>query len=187
VSPTRRERRNRLLKVAAGAVAIVLVAGWLFLRWTDKDAPAESLPVTPPGPSATADPPAKKARSAPADASQVKLPGGFGVTDLAGLQGGSRSINIGKHRVVLHAWSAKPMAWAAWYVPTRTGAKRGLARLPGRSWTMTTTAYGKPDYAQLYLQTTVTGEPVHCSITVDGKVTAKEVTEGPFGTIMCQG
>ncbi|HET9501165.1 MAG TPA: hypothetical protein VFO98_12985 [Marmoricola sp.] len=187
---TRRERRDRRRRIAAVALALALASTWIAVRWLHKDDQTRTLPTAPqavvPQPGGPSDAPPVAGPGAGHGAPGGR-PAHFGALVATGLPGGSRSVTIGRHHVVLRAWSRKPMAFTAWYVPTRQGAKRGGTRRPGSSWSMATTAYGPPDYAQLYLQTDVTGEPVHCSITVDGEVTARETTEGPYGTIMCQG
>jgi hypothetical protein len=186
---SRSERRARRRKIVAAVLACALVAFVLWVRWSSREEPAGALPAMPlpAEPTPTPTPTLPPGTPAPAAASRGdRPPAGFGQIS-TGLAGEGRSADIGEHRVVLRAWSRKPMAFTAWFVPTRPGAKRGGTRLPGRSWTMTTTAFGGPDYAQLYLQTDVTGEPVHCSITVDGRLTDRRTTKGPYGTIMCQG
>ena len=169
-----------------------LFLGWIGLRLAQRDDSQGTQVATLDVPAATpTTPPArgKGRRTQAAPAGITAAPAAFGSGSLGqpGLTGGSQNVNIGKHRVLLEAWSSKPLAFAAWYVPTRTGKKVGASKLPGRSWSMRTVAYGRPDYAQVYLQSDYTGTPVHCRITVDGRVTATETSEGPFGYIVCPG
>jgi hypothetical protein len=65
----------------------------------------------------------------------------------------------------------------------RSGKRTDLAE----SWSLATTVYGKPDYAQLFTWTGPEGYPITCTITVDGHVTARLTTHGPWGKIFCQG
>lgn len=106
---------------------------------------------------------------------------GFG-TGLSGNGFGSAGTS---HKVVLHAWSTAPIPALGWWVPTA----KAVGRLLGKTsdWTQTFTAYGPPKYAQLYLATDYRGIKVHCSITVDGVVTASRTSNGPYGDIMCVG
>lgn len=185
---TSRDRRRRRRRIAAAVVAVTLFAGWAFLRWTSMEEAVE------PGPRAGARPPSATPSTPTASPSSSggpragAKPAGFGsATALTGLPGGSQTSTIGEHTVVMRAWSSKPLAFAAWYVPTREGQKKGATRLPGPSWQMRATAYGPPDYAQVYLQADGTGTPVFCEVRVDGEVTARERSKGPYGFVMCQG
>ena len=72
-------------------------------------------------------------------------------------------------------------------MPTSLRNQSGIDKNVGKSWHLTTTAYGDPDYAQIFLQAGARGYPITCVITIDGKVTERRATEGPYGQTMCQG
>jgi hypothetical protein len=63
----------------------------------------------------------------------------------------------------------------------------GKTTVEGTSWSMSTVVYGGPDYARLFIQGGFRGEAVVCTVTVDGKVTDRRATDGPYGLTMCQG
>jgi hypothetical protein len=72
-------------------------------------------------------------------------------------------------------------------VPTSRDHQSGKRTDLAESWSLATTVYGKPDYAQLFTWTGPEGYPITCTITVDGHVTARLTTHGPWGKIFCQG
>jgi hypothetical protein len=72
-------------------------------------------------------------------------------------------------------------------VPTSRDHRSGKRTDLAESWSLATTVYGKPDYAQLFTWTGPEGYPITCTITVDGHVTARLTTHGPWGKIFCQG
>ena len=57
----------------------------------------------------------------------------------------------------------------------------------GLSWSLNSTVYGSPDYAQVFLQSGARGYPITCTIIVDGHITEQRSTEGPYGQMVCQG
>jgi hypothetical protein len=71
-------------------------------------------------------------------------------------------------------------------VPTSRDHRSGKRTDLAESWSLATTVYGKPDYAQLFTWTGPEGYPITCTITVDGHVTARLTTHGPWGKIFCQ-
>jgi hypothetical protein len=125
---------------------------------------------------------------------QTKLPavtppkafGGSLVVDGGhGLLGSGSSNPAAKHAVTLRVTSPSPIVFVKYYVPT---ADRNSVAYPvGTSWSLSTTATGPPDYAQMFLQANGRGDPITCTVTVDGKVTDKRTTEGAYGQILCQG
>lgn len=110
-----------------------------------------------------------------------------GTINMPGLQGGSVYKYLPKHHVVMTITSQAPIGTIGYVVPTSLHNSSGIVKNVGTFWSLATTAYGDPDYAQLYMQAGARGYPVTCTITVDGHVTEHRSTEGPYGQLICQG
>ncbi len=109
-----------------------------------------------------------------------------------GLRGSGYSVSGGAsggsvHHVVLTVHSAAPTKEIGYLVPTSRKHPYGKVMDPGRSWRLATTAYGKPDYARVWIAGGSAGTPVICTITVDGRVSDQRSTSGAYGASMCQG
>jgi hypothetical protein len=79
------------------------------------------------------------------------------------------------------------LPFVVYNIPTSRDHQSGKRTDLAESWSLATTVYGKPDYAQLFTWTGPEGYPITCTITVDGHVTARLTTHGPWGKIFCQG
>ncbi|REK70787.1 hypothetical protein DX116_16985 [Aeromicrobium endophyticum] len=112
---------------------------------------------------------------------------GAGVPDLKGLRGEGGILGLPREKVVLTMTSAAPIAYVGYIVPTSLDHSTGTVTSPGTSWSLTTTAYGPPDYAQLFSLAGPAGVPVTCTITVNGRVTETRTTSGPHDQLFCQG
>ncbi|MCW2855916.1 MAG: hypothetical protein JWR52_1531 [Marmoricola sp.] len=110
-----------------------------------------------------------------------------GTLNMPGLQGGSVYRYLPKHHVVMTITSDQPIGTIGYEVPTSLHNSSGIVKNVGTHWSLATTAYGSPDYAQLFMQAGARGFPVTCTITVDGRVTEHRSTEGPYGQLICQG
>ncbi|MET0767806.1 MAG: hypothetical protein ABWY50_09195 [Aeromicrobium sp.] len=113
-----------------------------------------------------------------------------GISALAppgGLAGEGGTKGLPKHSVVLRMTSAAPIGVVGYVVPTSVDRSSGTAEGVGTSWSLSTTAYGDPDYAQLFAQAGPRGVPITCTITIDGRVTERRSTDGPYGQLFCQG
>lgn len=110
-----------------------------------------------------------------------------GTLNMPGLQGGSVYKYLPKHHVVMTISSQQPIGTVGYVVPTSLNNSSGVVKNVGTHWSLATTAYGDPDYAQLFMQAGARGFPVTCTITVDGRVTEHRSTEGPYGQLICQG
>ncbi|MBO9522604.1 MAG: hypothetical protein J7518_13785 [Nocardioidaceae bacterium] len=111
-----------------------------------------------------------------------------GTLQMQGLQGGSMYKYLPKHHIVLRATSQAPLGTIGYIMPTSLNESSGIVKnYQGHSWSISSTVYGNPDYAQIYLQAGSRGYPITCTITVDGKVTEQRSTEGPYGQMVCQG
>lgn len=191
--------------IALIASVIVIVFSVVFgskLRGDEDDGSAYEPPrtpsasatpsITPPSsePTATASTPDQE-WSAPAMPTEV--PSGFSSVGVAplpalpGLQGKGGNASLPKIRVRLEVSSSKPIGVVGYQVPTSLTHPSGTIRDVGTHWSLDTIAYGQPDYARLFFSAGPGGEPVTCVITINGKVTERRSTDGPYGRTMCQG
>jgi hypothetical protein len=106
---------------------------------------------------------------------------------LSGLPGGSLSESNPKHRAVLTLTSEHKLPFLIYNIPTSREHRAGKSTELGTSWRLETTVYGKPDYAQLFTRAGPEGHPITCTIRIDGRITARLTSEGPYGKIFCQG
>ncbi len=176
-------------------IAVLLLGWW----WTGRDGTAEtSRPqeptAAPSGDDASSKPKPRKRKkpdltfSTPSPT--VTAPSGLPElpdVDLPGLPGGSLAGDVPPLELRISLSSASPIGTVGWVIPTSRSDPDGRADDVGRSWSLTTTVYGRPDYARVFLQAGPTGDPITCVISVDGKVTERTATVGPYGALMCQG
>ena len=128
-------------------------------------------------------------------AKSTDLPSGFPGAGLTlpplapppGLAGKGGSVGLPKMRVTMEVFSAQPIGIVGWQVPTNPDTPTGISRGVGTHWSKTVIAYGRPDYARIFFGAGPSGTPVTCVITVNGKVTERRSTDGPYGRTMCQG
>ncbi len=200
-------RQRPRIAAASGVLAVLLTLTlvWVLVRDTDKPSPDEpgiavglpsptaeptlkELPTPTAGPSTAAEVQAA-AQKAFADFGKGLGAGGIGSGEfnLPGIQGGSIYQYLPKHRVTMRVTSEAPIGTVGYIVPTSLRNSSGVVKNVQRSWSLTTTAYGDPDYAQLFMQAGVRGFPITCTISVDGQVTERRSTEGPYGQMVCQG
>ncbi|MCR1786453.1 hypothetical protein KVF89_28220 [Nocardioides carbamazepini] len=106
---------------------------------------------------------------------------------MPGLTGKGGSASLPKIRVRLEVFSQQPIGIVGYQVPTSLTDPSGTVKGVGTRWSLTTIAYGNPDYARLFFGAGPSGTPVTCVITINGKVTERRSTEGPYGQTMCQG
>lgn len=104
-----------------------------------------------------------------------------------GYQGGGYSAGLPKHRLVFRVFSAKPIGTVGWTLLYTDGKTSGRSDGVGRTWSLTRTVYGYPDFGRLFYSSGVDSTPIVGEIYIDGRRTARCSTEGPFSTIMCQG
>jgi hypothetical protein len=88
---------------------------------------------------------------------------------------------------VLSLWSDHKLPFVIFNIPTSRDHPGGQRTDLGRTWSLSTTVRGKPDYAQLFTRAGPEGYPITCQITVDGRVTARQTRGGPYGKVFCQG
>jgi hypothetical protein len=203
-------RRRPAAAGVAGVVAVLFVLGLVYVLSSSKGSVPAASPYDPSTASITPEPtlpvltptatPTKAPLSAAAlSAATKKLfdkykgtgysVGGLssGSFSLPGLQGGSVYQYLPRHRIVLTVTSAAPIGIVGYVIPTSLKRPYGEVHHVGTGWSLTTTVYGGPDYAQLFMQGDQRGDPITCTITVDGKVTEHQTTEGPYARLICQG
>lgn len=199
-------------KVSAAVAAVVslfvIVFVWIQIAPDDNEGPStlgttelptptttplSELPSVSPSPSATASPNGSGVagngfqgfNGIPGAGSNG---GGTGGTlDMPGLQGGSLYKYLPKHAITLRVTSEAPIGTVGYVMPTSLRNSSGTVKNVGTSWSLNSTVYGSPDYAQIYVQAGARGFPITCTILVDGKVTERRSTEGPYGQMVCQG
>lgn len=152
--------------------------------------PAATTAPTP-GPTRSATPTATATTASPnagmsglGDA--VKMSGWNGTLP-PGLAGSGGSASLPKIRIHLEVYSAQPIGIVGYQVPTSLTDSSGTVKGVGTRWSLDTIGYGRPDYARLFFGSGPSGTPVTCIIRINGKVTEKRSTDGPYGRTMCQG
>jgi hypothetical protein len=190
--------------IVIAVVSVIVIVGSFLLRsgGSDGDGSTDHAVDVPTGTTSTptAQPAAlpRAPRSGATDSASGKptdLPSGFpgeGLTlpplpPLPGLAGHGGSVGLPRIHVKLEVFSAQPIGIVGWQVPTNPDTPSGVSRGVGKHWSKTIIAYGRPDYARLFFGAGPSGTPVTCVITVDGKVTERRSTDGPYGRTMCQG
>ncbi len=198
-------RRPKIAAASGGvAILLVLVVLWALLHHGGSNnpptlgapyptlpsaAPVETLPTVTP----TATPTTIAGVTKQYNKALANFGKGFssgltsGTINMPGLQGGSVYKYLPKHHVVMTITSQQPIGTIGYVVPTSLHNSSGIVKNVGLRWSLATTAYGSPDYAQLFMQAGARGFPVTCTITVDGRVTEHRSTEGPYGQLICQG
>lgn len=185
-------RRHPLGVAAAVAALLVLVALVVPLPGSHGDGPGGSgaagagrqttaVPTPTTSPSMTA-----AAGSADGPSGLVRPPA-MRAQEPAGLSGSGGVLSIRARRITLAARSSEPIGVVGYNIPTSRERPSGTAKGVGRSWTLSTRVYGRPDYAQMFMQAGPSGASITCTITVDGKVTEQRTSSGPYGQLFCQG
>jgi len=107
------------------------------------------------------------------------------VTLTPGEPGGFTYANLPSHQLVLSASAAVPVRAVGYLIPTSKDHPYGKVTGLGDRWSLTTSVYGKPDYAALFIQAGRAGVPVSCTITIDGRVASAKTTSGAYGRALC--
>lgn len=110
-----------------------------------------------------------------------------GPVSLPGLGGTGGTLGLPPRAVTISVSSSVPLGTVGYIVPTSPDNSYGLRKNVGASFSVSMTAYGDPDYAQVFAQSGPAGAPVTCTITVNGRVTEQRTTAGPYGQLFCQG
>ncbi len=104
-----------------------------------------------------------------------------------GLRGDGLDVRMRTFTLRVSVSSSEPIRTIGLQVPTSEQHKERIYRGVGTSWGVRTTVYGNPDYARVFLQAGPSGAPITCVVSVDGRVTERRSTSGPYGATMCQG
>ncbi len=182
-------------------VSLIVIVGSFLLRpdgpdsGSASDARASDPATTESSASPTAEPTKRRKRPAatPSDASggPEGLPGGGGsfppLDGPAGFGGTGGGVSLKKQNIHLQVFSSQPIGVIGYQVPTSLDKPSGTVSGVGTSWSLRTVAYGKPDYARLFFRAGPSGAAITCVITVNGRVTERRSTSGPYGATMCQG
>jgi hypothetical protein len=199
--------RPKLTAALAGAAALAILLLVVVLSssgnkpssdGTDFGAPLPTEPTRAPVTLPTTSPSASPSTAAQVQAAAQKAfrqfghgfsSGGLtsGQLNMPGLQGGSVYKYLPRHSLTLRVTSEAPIGTVGYIVPTSLRNSSGIIKNVKTAWSLTTTAYGDPDYAQIFVQAGARGFPITCTITVDGHVTEHRSTEGPYGQMVCQG
>jgi hypothetical protein len=186
-------QRNRK---AAAALATLVVLSGLVLAWVLTSGsgsppvePTLAVPTTTPTRAPLTVLPTPSASATPsAVATSLEGAGIAGYSSLTGLKGHSVSASYPSHHIVLSLTSSRKLPFVIYNIPTSRDNRGGtITDHLGRTWSVQTTVYGKPDYAQVFTRADWYGTPITCTITVDGRVTAHLTTSGPYGKVFCQG
>src|SRR4051794_8736094 len=86
----------------------------------------------------------------------------------------------GLHRVEISVRSSEPVALVGYLVPTGLGSSYGTVKPKARRWAMREQALGPGYLAAVFVQSGKSGAPVTCSVSVDGKATNSETTNGSY-------
>lgn len=187
-----RYRRRRLL-MGGAAVLVLALGAWLVLR---PDAASErpeagSGPVTgaPTTDTARSEPERKRERQRKRAVKRASgLPSGeLPAADLPGLPGRTLRASLPPLDLRITLTSRSPIGIVGWTIPTSRDRASGQTTVSGGSWSLSTVVYGRPDYARVFVQAGATGDPITCTIAVEGRVTERRATAGPYGRLMCQG
>lgn len=188
---------NRRFLIFAAVLVLVTIAVIVMLRPGDSETAVDdgrpdasddrsSIDPLPPGTTK------KKKKAKVAVAESTELPDGFGTNfpglgSQPGIGGEGQNNPAEKHKVTIRWSSSKSLGVVAYIVPTSTENSRGSHIEQSSTWSTSTTAYGRPDYAVAFAQAGPDGKPVTCEVLIDGRVTDRRSTQGPYGTVWCQG
>lgn len=157
---------------------VLSAVGWYFLRMPDEPVGAEGATISAPADDAAAERALrKKAREL---ARPAKISGKPGLTG----EGFSRGVKGLDLRITVT--SSAPIGTIGYLIPTSQDKATGTVSA-GTSWSLRTQVFGPGDHAQVFFQAGPSGAPITCVITVEGKVTERRSTVGPYGQTMCQG
>jgi len=191
LSELREPGRARTMAVA-GLVAIVfIVAVALFLKSYHDSGPTASASV--PSDSGTPAALPSDTFSNPVTSPTAGFFPSGRITSLpeitiSGIEGGGLKFAPGSiHHLVATVHSSAPIGIVGYLIPTSQDHSYGESKNVGTTWTLSTTVYGRPAYAMLFLQAGRSGAPITCEITVDGHTSAHASTSGPYGRQYCLG
>jgi hypothetical protein len=189
----RSRSKGKRIALAATVAVLVLCVG-LFVKAYRSAAPGTDGPpvaggaqdtqsVIGPAPSASPTPTAG-ANAARQKPGTVRAPGQRRTISLAGPAGFTFKPPPA-HHVVLTVTSSQAIGRLGYLVPTSPDHSSGDIRNVGTHWSLTTRAYGKPDYAAIFIAASAGGAPTTCTISIDGVVKSRQTTHGIYGRALC--
>ena len=101
--------------------------------------------------------------------------------------GGIAVQGLPPHHLVIRVTSQHSITRLGYLVPTSLDHSTADLRNVASPYTVRTDVYGKPAYAEVFIQTGRDGAPITCTIEVDGKVTSTKTTSGVYGRQVCIG
>lgn len=107
--------------------------------------------------------------------------------NFTGLGGSGYTGRYNGHSLTFTVTSEDPIGTWGYIVPTSTDHSYGLDETTRTSTSVTTTVYGPPAYARVFVQAGYEGTAITCTITVDGRVTDQRTARGRYVQAMCQG
>ena len=169
----------------------VIVVSYLTRPGASDKAVDDSRPDVPESPTTVASPTQSPVPAAEASTTSSALAGQTSFPEL-GTQPGSAasgsSQSLPEHTVTIRLRAAGPVLGSVAYViPTSPDHETGNTFVQGPTWTLTTTVYGNPKYAAVFGQGDYRGRAATCEITVDGRLTERRSTKGPYGAMWCVG
>lgn len=176
------------MQAALAAGFVVLLSGGIFVA--SRDSGPSYTVRTPISPIEDAQPREQisqfEADAKAAEQASAGVAGAPSQLDWAGLAGEGFSTGARAHKVTISVTSEAPAGTVGYVIPTSVDKYVGKVDA-GTSWRLSTTVYGRPDYARVFIQAGARGYPVTCTVIVDGQVTDQRSTAGPWGQSMCQG
>jgi hypothetical protein len=184
-----RTRHKRIAAVTAG-VLVVLVCIGLFVRSYRNAGP--DVAGAAPTPSSTVTVGAVRVTSASPSPSDTFFPKpGDKVTlgnKVLTVEPGGFTFRGGTpHAIVITATSAAAIGRLGYLIPTSNDHSYAVVNGVGTSWSIATNAYGKPQYALVFVQAGGSGAAITCTVSVDGKVVNSSTTSGRYGRTICVG
>lgn len=195
----RRARRNLRYLLIAAVVGLFALGLVLFVNAYNGGGgdsaggvrlhPSGTSSGNEPAPSASPRSPARHTRSPNPGGSLTALPTTVPrLTISPGEPGGFVYKNLPRHKIVLRVTSTANILAIGYLVPRSPNASYGIVKHGlGRTWSLRTTAIGTPYYAALFVQAGQRGDPVTCTIEVDGKIANSETTKAAYGRQVCIG
>lgn len=194
---TRRFLRTKRGKwTLASVIAVIALIVGLLSKGFLSD-PADPLPDAPPAAGGatssldsvapTASPSASARPTGPATAEDIKKE----LQSRAGQLNNplNRLRSPGVHTVRVTVTSSGSVNSVGYLIPTsiNTNNAYGTRKVGGSSFGISTKAVGSGYLALVFIQSGATGAPVTCRVTIDGRTTNSETTEGPYGRQVCLG
>jgi len=107
--------------------------------------------------------------------------------NLQGLGGSGYAGKYNGRNLTITVTSEDPIGTWGYVVPTSADKYYGLHTTSRTSVSMTTTVYGRPAYARVFVQAGYAGTAITCTVRVDGQIMDQRTARGRYVQAMCQG